>query len=86
MPGRGRGRRWPPRWTTPRPSKPWRHIAHLFDRLWQASRNDRRGIGLGLAIVRGIVAQHRDRVGAESTPGEGSTFRLTLPAVPPRQE
>jgi len=65
---------------------PAEHIAHLFDRLWQASRNDRRGIGLGLAIVRGIVAQHRDRVGAESTPGEGSTFRLTLPAVPPRQE
>ena len=62
---------------------PAEHIAHLFDRFWQASRNDRRGIGLGLAIVQGIVAQHRGRVWAESKPGEGSTFRFTLPVAPP---
>jgi signal transduction histidine kinase len=68
---------------------PAEHIPHLFDRFWQASRNDRRGIGLGLAIVQGIVAQHRGRVWAESTVGEGSTFRFTLPVAPPaasRQE
>ena len=65
---------------------PAEHLPHLFDRFWQASRNDRRGIGLGLAIVQGIVTQHGGRVWAESTPGEGSTFHFTLPAVPPLPE
>ena len=61
---------------------PAEHLPHLFDRFWQASRNDRRGIGLGLAIVQGIVAAHGGRVWAESTPGEGSTFHFTLPCAP----
>ncbi|MBZ0231749.1 MAG: HAMP domain-containing histidine kinase [Deltaproteobacteria bacterium] len=42
---------------------------------------DRRapGVGLGLAIVRAIVRAHRGTVDvAESTPGKGSTFRITL--------
>ncbi|MBB4637535.1 sensor histidine kinase [Longimicrobium terrae] len=62
---------------------PAEHLSHLFDRFWQASRNDRRGIGLGLAIVQGIVTQHGGRVWAESAPGEGSTFHFTLPLAPP---
>ncbi|HUQ02687.1 MAG TPA: ATP-binding protein [Kofleriaceae bacterium] len=43
---------------------------------------DRRapGVGLGLAIVRAIVRAHRGKVDvAESTPGVGSTFRISLP-------
>ncbi len=37
------------------------------------------GVGLGLAIVRAIVRAHRGTVDvAESTPGKGSTFRITL--------
>lgn len=63
---------------------PAEHLVHLFDRFWQASRNDRRGIGLGLAIVQGIVTEHGGRVWAESTPGEGSTFCFTLPVAPPQ--
>jgi signal transduction histidine kinase len=61
------------------------HLGHLFDRFWRASRNDRRGIGLGLAIVQGIVAQHGGRVWAASTPGEGSTFQCTLPIAAERR-
>lgn len=52
----------------------------LFDRFWQVARRDKRGAGLGLSIVRGLVEAHGGRVWVESEVGKGSTFHFLLPA------
>lgn len=40
----------------------------------------KRGIGLGLAIVKKFIEMHGGGVDFETTPGQGSTFRFTVPA------
>ena len=37
------------------------------------------GTGLGLAVARKIIREHHGRIVVDSTPGEGTTFRLRLP-------
>jgi PAS domain S-box-containing protein len=40
-----------------------------------------KGLGLGLAICRSIIATHRGRLVAANNAGEGATLRFTLPAL-----
>jgi K+-sensing histidine kinase KdpD len=51
---------------------------HLFERFWQEAR-DRRGVGLGLSIVKGIAEAHGGRVVVRSKLGRGSTFAIVCP-------
>jgi PAS domain S-box-containing protein len=63
------------------PGIPPEDAAHVFERFWQARREGRKGLGLGLAIARGIVEAHGGRIWVESEVGAGSTFLFTLPAA-----
>ncbi len=62
------------------PGIPAEQLPHIFGRFWQA-KSDHRGIGLGLAIAKGIVEAHNGRIWVESHVGLGSTFYFTLPTA-----
>lgn len=55
------------------------HLAHLFDRFWQAGRAQRHGAGLGLPIVKAIVEAHGGDIRVESAVGEGTCFDFGIP-------
>ena len=59
-------------------------LKKVFSRFWRAdtARSNSGGLGIGLALVREVVDQHRGTVSVDSTLGEGSTFTLNLPLSP----
>ena len=60
---------------------------HAFDRFYRPDTGRARsvaGSGLGLAIVSSVVQAHEGAVTLETTPGEGATFTVTLPALGPQ--
>jgi signal transduction histidine kinase len=61
-------------------------LPRVFDRFFRGTRATEArgsGSGLGLAIVRSIVEMHGGGVTVDSSPGEGSVFRVVLPSAPP---
>jgi signal transduction histidine kinase len=63
------------------PGIPPEQLPKIFGRFWQATRGDRRGIGLGLSIAKGIVEAHGERLWVTSRVGEGAIFSFTLPVA-----
>jgi signal transduction histidine kinase len=61
---------------------PARQLQFIFDKFYQADNQNRsalRGVGLGLAIAKGIVTAHGGSISVESAVGTGTTFSLNLP-------
>ncbi|MFQ6101232.1 MAG: sensor histidine kinase [Anaerolineae bacterium] len=56
-------------------------LPHVFDPLFRSdeARRAATGTGLGLTIVRTILAQHRAEIQVQSEPGRGTTFSFALP-------
>ncbi|MGW4734796.1 sensor histidine kinase [Streptomyces shenzhenensis] len=64
-------------------------LPHVFDRFWRAEKSRSRrtgGSGLGLPIVRHLVAAHGGTAGAASEPGQGAVLTLRLPGIPPPRD
>jgi len=63
-------------------------LEHIFERFTRGDAGLTQhvgGTGLGLAISKSLVELHGGRIIAEAVPGQGSTFRVWLPALPATQ-
>jgi signal transduction histidine kinase len=59
------------------------HLDRVFEPFFTTHRaGEGKGMGLGLSIAHAIVTAHGGTLAVESTPGQGSTFRLELPPAP----
>jgi PAS domain S-box-containing protein len=63
------------------PGVPPEQLPHVFDRFWQGAGGKIPGLGLGLAIAKGIIEAHGGQIGVDSEIGKGSTFFFTLPVT-----
>ena len=63
------------------PGIPQEQQQRLFERFYRVRTGESGGVGLGLAIAKGIVEAHGGHIGLDSEPGHGTRVWFTLPAA-----
>ncbi len=53
-------------------------VKRIFDPFFSTKKGE--GTGLGLSVAYGIIARHNARIECSSTPGQGTEFRIIMPA------
>ncbi|MGD8995625.1 MAG: ATP-binding protein, partial [Syntrophobacterales bacterium] len=53
-------------------------LSKIFDPFF-STKPEGKGLGLGLSVVYAIIDRHKGTISAESTPGKGTVFTITLP-------
>ena len=61
------------------PGIPEERVARIFDPFFTTKE---RGTGLGLAMAQEIAQEHGGQLYCDTSPGEGTSFTLRLPAAP----
>jgi two-component system, NtrC family, sensor kinase len=60
---------------------PPENMPKLFEPFFTTKK--RKGVGLGLSVAYGIIQDHGGSIGVQSSVGDGSTFTVKLPLLPP---
>jgi len=55
-------------------------LAHIFDPFFSTKERGK-GTGLGLSVVHGIITGYQGSIEVQSSPGQGSTFRVYVPVL-----
>lgn len=63
---------------------PEEHQQYIYEPFF-TTKDAEKGVGLGLAVVYGIVRGHRGQIDLRSHPGEGTTFTVRLPRAQPTE-
>ena len=59
-------------------------LPHIFERFYHLDKSGDQlfeGLGLGLAITKQVIEQHKGHLDVVSTPGKGSTFTMWLNVI-----
>jgi hypothetical protein len=68
------------------PPRALRHVFECYHRAQHQGDKKTKGLGLGLYHSRQIILAHGGKINVDSTPGNGTTFTITLPRIAKKQK